>query len=436
MPNTDPPGLSRLAILADDLTGALDSAAAFIADDGEGPPFVALTPGAVVPERCGAVSVNADSRRLPVSGASDSVRKALEGTAASGKNLRYVKIDSTLRGHPGLEIEQCALASSASLVIFSPAFPATGRTVVGGELLVHGEPLAQTDVGRDPLSPLESSNVAEIVRRATKVPVREINLNDVRGEGLSAEFAKLAAEPGQPPVIACCDAETDEDLDLLIAAGLSVEADSGRRVLFAGSAGLAFALSRAGRDESRRSASQPDIQFTKPVLVVTASQRRLADRQIANLVAEHLADLSPVEFVIDESNGVTGPDNPPALTNDRNIVLHATITGDLAALAPEAVRNIADQVTQQLGRLVASLVTQHRIGGLVIIGGDTARDALLSIDARGIVLAAEPLPGVPVGTIIGGALDGVPIATKAGAFGDDQTLVHLFKHMRPDGNNS
>ena len=54
---------------------------------------------------------------------------------------------------------------------------------------------------------------------------------------------------------------------------------------------------------------------------------------------------------------------------------------------------------------------------------------LFAIDATGIVLRNEPLPGVPAGIIHGGAMDGAPVVTKAGAFGDEETLLHVFDYL-------
>ena len=65
------------------------------------------------------------------------------------------------------------------------------------------------------------------------------------------------------------------------------------------------------------------------------------------------------------------------------------------------------------------------------MGGDTACAVLSAIEAAGIVLAGEVEPGTPVGAIAGGPLDGVTIATKAGAFGDDGTLVRLCHRLDP-----
>ena len=109
--------------------------------------------------------------------------------------------------------------------------------------------------------------------------------------------------------------------------------------------------------------------------------------------------------------------------------------GDLPTPAP-AIRAAADAITRELAAIVAGLTGEHAIGGLVLVGGDTAFAVLSAIEAGGIVLAGEVEPGAPVGAIAGGPLDGVAIATKAGAFGDDETLVRLFHRLHPDSPDS
>ena len=80
-------------------------------------------------------------------------------------------------------------------------------------------------------------------------------------------------------------------------------------------------------------------------------------------------------------------------------------------------------------------MAKANIGSLVIVGGDTAVAVLSAVEAAGVVLAGERLPGVPGGTITGGPLDGTPIAPKAGAFGDDDLLVELFHLLGAGGSN-
>jgi uncharacterized protein YgbK (DUF1537 family) len=437
--NGSPARPARFAILADDLTGALDCAAAFITPGSF--PYVAISADTSdAPQDSPVVSINADTRRLHIEVAAGVVRQSLAGLETAGGAVRYVKIDSTLRGHPGLEISLCAEVSGSKLVLVCPAFPDTGRIVRDGNLLVHGVPLHETEVGRDPLSPLESSNVSEILRRDTGLPVTELRLQDVRSDGFAASLSRLVQSGGDSPVLVTCDAVCDADLDRIVASGFTVDAASGSepRAMFAGSAGLAFALARLSQGSPIHNAKIPAAEVRAPLLIVTASQRSLADRQIAVLESAGLVYRRNVDFLV-ASDGAAhiNPTDAKAIESDldagRSIALRAMIRDDLALLHAETVRKVADDVTSQLGQLIRQLAGRRTFGGIVIVGGDTAYGVLTATGARGIVLHAEPLPGVPVGTISGGTLDGTVIATKAGAFGDDQTLLKLANYLLAGG---
>ena len=299
---------------------------------------------------------------------------------------------------------------------------------------MHGVPLAQTEVGRDPLSPVATSRVAEVLRRHCRLPLRTCPLRDIRSgrvrETLAASMGRAAPDG---PSLLLCDATTDADLDRLVAAALRWETP-GRPHPVRG-------LGRSGVGAGAGVVAPGDVAAATPtaappILLVTASQRALAGRQIARLAARRLADVHPLAFQIDGS-GRAVPTRfdrraaAGALAAGRSVALRADVRGDLPTPAP-AIRAAADSITRQLAATVAGLVSEYAIGGLVLVGGDTAFAVLSAIGAAGIVLAGEVEPGAPVGAIAGGRLDGVPIATKAGAFGDDETLVRLFHRLHPE----
>ena len=420
---------ARTVLIADDLTGALDCAAAFA---GRGvSSFVSVGRDVARAPRVELVSVNLDTRRLPAREAAAVVARTVAG-ARSADRLRYVKIDSTLRGHPGAEIGAAAAAAGAALVVVTPAFPATGRTVEDGRLSVHGVPLAETEVGRDPLSPVATSLVSEVLRRDCRLPLRACPLRDIRsgrlGETLTAAMGPAGA---QGPSLLVCDATADADLDLLVAGALRCERPAAP-ILFAGSAGLASALARATSRGGAPAAETPTA--APPVLLVSASRRALAGRQIAQLAERRLAEVHPLRFRIDGSGRAIRAHfdrqaASEALAARRGVALRTDTEG--GAPSPAGIRTTADAVTRELAAIVAGLATEHPIGGLVLVGGDTACAVLSAIEAAGIVLTGEVEPGTPVGAIAGGPLDGVTIATKAGAFGDDGTLVRLFHRLDP-----
>ena len=415
---------TRYAVLADDLTGALDCAAAFISAGFS--PYVSLTAEPTGDTASSLVSINMDTRRSDEASAARTAATSTGDVIRAGARPLYVKIDSTMRGHPGTEIEQVAQSSNSRIVFVCPAFPATGRTVKGGRLLVDGVPLTETEVGRDPLSPAATSQVANLLKRHSRLRVIEVPLAQVRSGNWPGLFHRPAMSGS---IVLSCDAETEDDLAMIAAAALERDGS-----LLAGSAGLAAATAARLAAGGTKPSPASTVPVDGPILVVTASRRSLADRQITGLEQAHRLATVPVEFSVSVDGDVTGHRDDGSLATEafsrgQHVALRVTVSGDLSLLSPAAVREAADHVTAALGNLV-EVVTQHqKPAALVIIGGDTALGILTALKTRGIVLHSEPLPGVPVGVISGGTLDGTVIATKAGAFGDETTLVRLFDYL-------
>lgn len=123
----------QLAILADDLTGALDAAAPFAARGME--VDVALHPGAVADIAQGGaqvIAVSTRSREMPPQEARAAVASAMAALPA-GIRL-FKKIDSRLKGH--IEAELSALDFARALVV--PAIVDFGRVVEGAAVTGFG----------------------------------------------------------------------------------------------------------------------------------------------------------------------------------------------------------------------------------------------------------------------------------------------------------
>ena len=132
-----------MLILADDLAGAADGAAAFGTRDA----VVLLGDGAAGDAQV--VAIDANTRCLGAEEASREMRRLVQRYAVEGRSL-FRKVDSTLRGHVAAELVAVLQARSEMLrdrpvAVFAVALPAQGRTVRDGKLRVHGVPLEQTD---------------------------------------------------------------------------------------------------------------------------------------------------------------------------------------------------------------------------------------------------------------------------------------------------
>ena len=66
----------------------------------------------------------------------------------------------------------------------------------------------------------------------------------------------------------------------------------------------------------------------------------------------------------------------------------------------------------------------------MIIGGDTAVRIVKSIEASGVIIKEEFLPGIPYGLLFKGKLSGVPVVTKAGGFSQEDTIIKSIERLR------
>src|SRR5688500_3671015 len=160
------PAIPRFWIIADDLTGALDTAAPFAAHGWR----TCVVPwrdrdlgGAVAAAamRHEVVVVDTASRHLPAREAARRVRAVVQATRGGRRAHYYKKIDSTLRGNVAAELSAFCAATGVARLPLAPAFPAQGRVTRGGAVWVNGQPLLASAAARDAIDP---AGVGELAR--------------------------------------------------------------------------------------------------------------------------------------------------------------------------------------------------------------------------------------------------------------------------------
>ena len=233
--NTKPIGFDMthrrldVAIVADDLTGALDAAAPFAGRGLETRVLLDLDRAASATEtNTQVLSLTSESRHLSPRAADERVWNATRAALAGTPRILLKKIDSTLRGNIATEIMAGLRASGLRHALIAPAVPRHGRTMRAGEVFIDGVPLRQTEIGSDALSPPPSAPLPQILRAASKDLIVHVW---PRG----AAFA-LSVEAGIHAYVADC--ETEADLDAIAQFALS-HCDE---VLPVGASGLATAI--------------------------------------------------------------------------------------------------------------------------------------------------------------------------------------------------
>jgi uncharacterized protein YgbK (DUF1537 family) len=404
----------RWLILADDLTGAADCAIAF----GRRRHEAVATWGDATMASHNQADVwahNAASRSLSAEAAVARHLDVLASFPMSGRAL-FKKIDSTLRGQPAAEIAATLARLGSGLervfAVLAPAFPATGRTTIDSRVLVHGMVLEETELWQRDHTYL-NADLVDVLATAG-VRSEKVTLAAVRGGNLEARLAGIADEGN---VVAVCDAETEHDLSLIAEAGLHASPAS----VFIGSAGLAHALAILDRTSGAEPLRIPASKFGTLTVVgsLAGASRAGARRLKATGAVAHF----PVE--------------PETLTGgDVNRAKMAASVMERLAAGGDALVEISlnNSPNMSLGlqlaqNLAAALkVAAPVIGAFAATGGETAAALLSGFGVNGIRLADEIEPGVSLGLTLGSL--SVPVATKAGAFGDENSLVRINERLR------
>lgn len=406
-------------LLADDLTGALDTAVRF-ASGADRRVFCAWDPAAIPQVPRDAVLVyDTETRNADDTAAGSAVTKAVRALAAAGRTPDYLKIDSTLRG-PILATVAAVMAESAPPgVLICPALPEQGRVVVDGHVSVHGVRLQDTDLGSDPLAPADASFRTRLQTRWGAAAVAYGDVPALR-QGLKRSARVLFA-----------DARSDPDLRRLIR--LATE----YRLLPVGSAGLAAAWAAARDDEGHTRPAAPPVVLPRPLAFVGGSPAARSRAQTAALAAA----CARLVVIHPERDGLVADAHNPL----RARVLHATrqalsralaggqdVLLDLVHLPKEqilAAEGSAAQARENAVRIMAALASWvdalASAGTLVMLGGDTAFSALRAAGAMAIEVLGSALPQIPYGRVHGGHWHGRLLVTKAGGFGDEDALIRL-----------
>ncbi len=403
--------MPQLAIVADDLTGAADSSACF-ADAG----YATVIPlfGSPAPP-CDVIVLTTESRDMTAPQAARATRKAIAAVldAAPGPGPRWVykKIDSALRGHPRDELLAAMDAASASRAIVAPALPAEGRTTIDGRQHVGGVPLEASSFG----APGAVSDLRRVFANERRLPVRHLDLATIRDR----PGAMLALLDDDAPGIVVADAETDEDL-----AAIARSVSRCGLTVLCGSAGFARQLAPVlpiGPSGVRPVSVRRD---GGPILVVAGSKHEATRRQLASLAERGVPAMPLTQAMIDEPSSAVAP----VVTELAAILASgspAAVT--TAGLAPS--RSDERMVAARLAEVAASPEVIQHVGGLVLTGGDVAAAVCEALGATAIWLGGEIYAGQPWGLLDGGALPGLPVATKAGSFGGDNAMIACIEHL-------
>ncbi len=430
--------MSRLlGIIADDLTGANDSG-------------VQLTEKGVktsvlfdIPEHShnldSGLVIDTNSRALSNQEARSITKQAALFLKEAGYRYVYKKMDSTLRGHIATELQALSEVFSPEFVIIAPALPAYGRTTKDGVHYVNGIKLSETEAAKDPKHPVRQSYIPSLIEDEIDEAVGLLTTEDIKGSTLQAKLQSYQVKNIQYIV---CDAESQEELLQMAQQVVKIS----ENIIWAGSAGLAEVLPEVLGISQKM--GKHSLTKSEHVMTVCGSLSQVTQHQVR--FAAEQADVTAIE--LDPIQMFT---NDWEMLKDNHIEKCVDVIksgDDIVVYVPsnEQIRDkvkrigrkrdlsdyqIGEHISQSIGEIVVGVSERNKnLSGLVLTGGDTAKEVARQLGGIGFRLLKQLEAGIPVGTLIGTEKE-FRIVTKAGAFGNQQSIYHAMQVLKGVLNN-
>ncbi|OWA37463.1 serine kinase [Saccharibacillus sp. O16] len=425
----------KLAIIADDLTGANDSGVQLSRNGLKTTVLFDMDAEAVGTYE--AVAFDTDSRAMESQQAYDRVRAAAEFLLNSGFPDIFKKVDSTMRGNVGSEIDAVYDALKPDFVMFVPGYPKNNRTVLNSTLYLDGVPIGETEIAKDPKTPVTLSNLIELLELQTSRQIGTLTADDLAlgREHLLTKLDHYAREGAAYIVV---DSTEERHLKQILADLKSAP----YRLTWAGSAGLANYLPAYYDLPSRTQASRIDGD-PGAVLTVVGSVNRNSRTQLGRLLER--PDVHAVAF--DSWKAVASPEEKEAeirrvfdealvgAERGLDVAVYSTGTPEhieqawrVGEAAGFSRTEISNEIVKALADVCAPLLERGLFKGVSMSGGDTAKQVCLRWGIKGFELLDELEIGVPISTFLG--KKGLYVITKAGGFGTEHVFEHAIEKLR------
>lgn len=424
-----------VGIIADDLTGANDTALQF---QQKGASTKILLDSDCTPKIKAGTEVwalSSESRNIPKDDAVLKVEKAVNTFLENFSfDYYYKKIDSTLRGHIALETLTMLNILEYDAAIIMPAFPQEGRITVGGYHMAKGVPIGKTEMAIDPHSPITESHVPTLLQAQLDEEqaniVGTIDLRTVmNGAGpILMRINELIAE-GKKLIVA--DATSLTDLEQI---ALAIN-KSDKKILPTGTAAGAQVLAKywlAGIEKEGVNISIEKL----PKFIVSGTATQITANQIKKL--EQSDEFENINFIALETaeilEGVQENLIERIYTNLKSGVTVCVHTSDLIANfdgfsedsfnAELTKEKFASMITDFLADLTQKVLEKIDVV-LISLGGETSYKCCKAINSNELQLIDEVAPAISICSDINRKW----IITKSGNLGNSNTLIEILKYL-------
>ncbi|HDV7284125.1 TPA: four-carbon acid sugar kinase family protein [Mannheimia haemolytica] len=403
-----------LLVIADDLTGANDTAVMFAEAGFNTILKTKISAFAQIhSDKAQVISVSTDSRAIGEK-AKEQTQIAINNAIQNGIGQIYLKIDSTMRGSVKYQIEGAIEAWSSlypeAKAIICPAYPEMGRTIEAGHLYVNGVPVNETASGKDPICPVLSSSMQELLPDAQVIPCDTVDnlLTSIE----NSEYQQIII-----------DAKTPKDLETIAQAINHI----GHKIIPVGSAGLAQKL----KNIQNQLKPEQELKLGRALIVVTSiheTSQLQVDEYISTLGGKSIVfNPSPSQLInySQSEHSLKLQLNALIRFSKDNVIIRANPAKVVNAKSAN-IAETAKEISQHLADLSKFCLDNEKFDSLILFGGDGAAALLDQMNVTEMNVQYAVVPGVPLCSIEKSRYSGIIVMTKSGGFGDKTLLSHIM----------
>lgn len=389
----------RILCITDDLTGALDVGGSFRSRGFH--PRVYINPSLPCVNEDRTQIFNLRTRYAqPTEGKSRTTSAIEEIRPFLHNALLYVKVDSTLRGPVFQTIDILCDHFPKSPIFLAPSFPHAGRTCVNGVYYVEGVPISDTVYARDSAFHMESSRLTNGRKDILHVNFRDI---DYGAEKLQSILKRSAAQ------VISFDTYTQQHLETIASVAMNNNA------IMVGSSGLARAIPQIGDSFTDSSFDDHDpFMFVVGSLNPRSREQlkilELSGLPIFQLRNDDVANLNQIEKLQTYVSGMLDQGASCGVATPNELRKGSSYFHDL---------------DQTMAKICSSASPHH----LVLTGGETATEILISRGVSRLDVVSEHAPGIPIASR--GRDSKHRIIAKPGGFGRPDEFKRIYQYHKP-----
>ncbi len=424
-----------VGIIADDLTGANDTALQF---HNQGAKTKILLDTSFMPDRKDLTEVWAISSESRNCEPEEALKRVADVVKTFSENFSfeyyYKKIDSTVRGHIALETLTMLNILEYDAAIIIPAFPQEGRITVGGYHLLKGVPIGRTEIAMDPHSPIFESHIPTLLKMQLSEKEQDlVGILDLKtvmnGAGpILIKINELLKE-GKKLIVA--DSSSITDIEQIALAIKKCD----KKLLPTGTAAGAQVFGKfwlADMEVENNTIKLPKL----PKLIVSGTATQITAEQIQKL--EQSDDYDNINFIPLEMRDILcGIDDElisrivTNLKSGVSVCVHTShlITNfdgfsDDSEMAELTKEKFASMITDYLAELVKQVLSEIE-AVLITLGGETSYKCCSKIDSKMLRLVDEVAPAISICSDSNGQW----IVTKSGNLGKSKTLIDILDYF-------